>query len=248
MHLGVRLPRTSNYLCYLAVLGAGAFFSVAAVACCQQQSALAAVGTPAKDIGGSQQAPPLQQRPRYRVEPGDVLDLNFPLSPEFNQTVKVAPDGYVTLKNVGDFLASGKDLPHLTAALKIAYAPILHNPVITAELKDFQKPYFVVGGEVGHPGKFDLRENTSVTEALEIAGGLTQASKHSQVLLFRRVGDGTFVEARKLNVKKMLKSGDLAEDMYLRPGDMLFVPKNTISKIERFIPTSSLGIYSNGLP
>lgn len=39
---------------------------------------------------------------RYRIEPGDSFDVSFELSPEFNQTVSVQPDGYVTLRGVGD--------------------------------------------------------------------------------------------------------------------------------------------------
>jgi polysaccharide export outer membrane protein len=46
-------------------------------------------------------------------------------------------------------------------------------------------------------------------------------------------------------MKKMLKAGDLGEDAYLQPGDFLYVPKNTMSKIARFIPTSSMGLYAS---
>jgi len=109
-------------------------------------------------------------------------------------------------------------------------------------LKDFQKPFFIAGGEVGHPGKYDLREDTTTVAAIAIAGGFTPSSKHSQVLLFRRVSDNT-VEVKRLDLKKMLKTANLQEDLFLRPGDMLFVPKNTISKINRFIPTEALSLY-----
>ena len=46
-------------------------------------------------------------------------------------------------------------------------------------------------------------------------------------------------------MKKMLKEGNLDEDAYLQPGDFLYIPKNAMSKIARFIPTSSLGLYAN---
>jgi protein involved in polysaccharide export with SLBB domain len=48
-----------------------------------------------------------------------------------------------------------------------------------------------------------------------------------------------------LNLKKMLKQGGLQEDAHLRPGDMVFVPQNSISKIARFLPTPSLSMYFN---
>jgi polysaccharide export outer membrane protein len=181
---------------------------------------------------------------RYKINPNDTLELNFLLTPEFNQTVTVQPDGYITLRDVGDLQAAGNTLPELTESIKAAYSKILHDPVISVDPKDFAKPYFVVGGQVGKPGKFDWRGDVTLTQAIAIAGGFTDASKHSQVLLFRRVSD-EWTEARIINVKKMLNSRDLREDPELQPGDMLFVPKNALSKIKPFLPTTSAGIYAN---
>lgn len=56
------------------------------------------------------------------------------------------------------------------------------------------------------------------------------------------------VEVRKLDVKKMMKKGDLTEDAVLKPGDVIFVPQNFISKIDRFLPTSEMGVYTAGMP
>jgi protein involved in polysaccharide export with SLBB domain len=187
------------------------------------------------------------RRPRYRLAPEDVLDVNFPFSPEFNQTVTIQPDGYITLRDLGDFYAQGKTSTELAEGLREAYGKTLHDPVVTVDLKNFQRPYFIAGGEVGHPGKFDLREDTTVAQAVAIAGGFTDRSKHSQVLLFRRVSDNN-VEVKKLNLKKMLYSANLQEDVYLRPGDMLYVPTNKITKIARFLPKEALGLYFRPLP
>jgi polysaccharide export outer membrane protein len=181
---------------------------------------------------------------RYRINPSDTLDLAFTLTPEFDQTVTVEPDGYITLRGVGDLPASGKTLPELTESIKTAYAKILRDPEISVALKEFEKPSFVVGGQVGKPGKFDWRGDVTLTQAIAMAGGFTDASKHSQVLLFRRVSE-QWTEARIINVKKMLNSRDLQEDSVLRPGDMLFVPKNYLSKIKPFLPTTSAGIYAS---
>lgn len=181
---------------------------------------------------------------RYQLHSADVLSLEFPFTPEFNQTVTIQPDGYVTLRGIDNMRVQGQTLPEVTTALRTAYAKILHDPVINVELKDFEKPFFIVGGEVGHPGKFDLREDTSATEAVAIAGGLRDSAKHSEVLLFHRVPGG-WAQVKKLNMKKMLKEGNLDEDAYLQPGDFLYIPKNTMSKISKFIPTSSLGLYAN---
>jgi polysaccharide export outer membrane protein len=179
---------------------------------------------------------------RYKVRNGDSLEVQFAFSPEFNQTLWVQPDGYITLKSAGMIVAAGHTLPELTADIERAYAGILHNPVVTIDLKDFQKPYFIVAGQVGKPGKYELRSDFTVTEGVAIAGGFTEASKHSQVILFRP-GTNGMTEARLIDVKKMLKSHNLREDIDLHSGDMIFVPQNRYSKISRYLPTSNLGFY-----
>jgi polysaccharide export outer membrane protein len=130
----------------------------------------------------------------------------------------------------------------LREAVRESYAAILHDPVVTIVLKEFDKPYFIASGQVTRPGKYELRGDATVIDGVAIAGGFTDQAKHSQVVLFRRVS-GEQVETRLLDVKQMLKSRNLGEDLHLKPGDMLFVPQNTISKIRRYLPTSNLSTY-----
>jgi polysaccharide export outer membrane protein len=180
---------------------------------------------------------------RYKIAPGDSFDLNFELSPEFNQSgVAVQPDGYVTLRSVGDIKVQGQTVPELTETLRGAYSKILNAPIISVSLKDFEKPYFVADGQVGKPGKYDLRGDITLTQAIAIAGGFKDSARHSQVLLFRRVSD-EWMEAKIINVKQMEKAGNLKEDPMLHPGDMLFVPKSTMSKIDKFFPSASMGSF-----
>jgi polysaccharide biosynthesis/export protein len=188
--------------------------------------------------------PQFQQRdPRYRIAASDSFDLTFPLSPEYNQlAITVQPDGFVTLYGVGDVKVQGLTIPELTDTLRKAYGGILHDPIISIVLKDFNKPYFIADGQVGHPGKYDLRAETTLTQAIAIAGGFTDAAKHSQVVLFRRVSDA-WVSTQVFDIKKMEAKGDLREDPYMHPGDTLFVPKNRISKIAPFLPGANMGAF-----
>jgi polysaccharide export outer membrane protein len=210
-----------------------------------QQVAAAPASAIAKPDAAPAAVPGLQQRnQRYRLRKSDSFDVDFAFSSEFNQTVAVQPDGFATLKEVGSIYVEGQTVPELTQTVKDAYAKILHDPVIAITLKDFEKPYFVVGGQVGKPGKIEWRGDVTLTEAIAMAGGFTDAAKHSQVLLFRRVSD-QWTEAKIINTKKMLNSRNLQEDPVLQPGDMLFVPKNALSKIKPFLPTASAGAYYN---
>ena len=187
--------------------------------------------------------PPLQRRGgRYQVQNSDALDLQFEFTPDFNQTVTVQPDGYITLKEIGDVPVQGETVPEIKEKVQRAYAAILAKPEVTIYLRDFNKPYFLALGQVARPGKYDLRGETTVAAAVAEAGGFTGQAKHSQVLLFRRVNDN-WSSVTKIDLKHMLKSRDLAEDPELHPGDMLYVPQNIISKVKAFVPNPSMGTY-----
>jgi polysaccharide export outer membrane protein len=183
------------------------------------------------------------RRPLYRLSKSDVLDLGFTFSPEFNQTVIVQPDGYVPLRGVQQIYVEGMTVPDLGAVIREAYRGVLRDPEVSVTLKDFDRPFFIVGGEVGRPGKYELRSDTTATEAVAMAGGFSPRAKHSQVVLFRRISDEV-VESHLLNIKSMLNSRQLQEDMHLRSGDLLFVPQSLISKIRQFMPASNLSLYS----
>ena len=242
----MQIQRTNKIIALIAVLVLAWQSGVAQKSASTVASANSAAPAPAPNAkaGESGSEPGLRDRyPRYKLRPGDVFDVAFELSPEFNQTVSVQPDGYITLRGIGDVHVAEQTVPQLTATLRTAYENILHDPLISVTLKDFEKPYFIADGQVGRPGKYDLRGTTTLTEAIAMAGGFQDSAKHSQVLLFRRVDDN-WVSAKIFNLKKMEKSGNLGEDPTLHPGDMLFVPKNRFSKIKPFLPTSSMGTFA----
>jgi polysaccharide export outer membrane protein len=183
-----------------------------------------------------------ERHPLYRLTKSDTVDVNFTFSPDFNQTLTVQPDGFVALKGAGTLLAEGLTLPQAQQAIVYAYRGFLHEPEVTVTLKDFDKPYFLASGEVARPGKYELRGDLTVSEAVAIAGGFTQQAKHSQVVLFRRIS-AYVAESHVIDLKKMLDSRNLNEDLHLQPGDFIFVPQSRISKIRKYVPTSSMSWY-----
>ena len=191
---------------------------------------------------GGTGAPQFQARhPRYQIASGDGLEILFSPTAEYNQTVSVQPDGYIAMREVGDVYVLGKTIAETREAVSTAYSKILHAPQITVLLKEFEKPHFTATGQVGRPGKYELRSDTTILEALAVAGGMTEKSKDSQVLLLRRIS-ADWVQAKLLDVKAMQK-GRIVEVVHLRPGDILFVPQNRISKIKPFLPSYSIGTY-----
>jgi len=197
-------------------------------------------GMPASDAAATaphdSNTPALQSRnPRYKIQRDDILSINFPLSPEFDQPkVMVQPDGYVNLQGVGSVNILDQTLPEVVETFKKAYSGILHEPIIDVDLVDFQRPFFLVQGQVMKPGEYDLRHDTTVSEAIATAGGFAPTAK-TQVFLYHRVSKD-WVEVKKLSIKDILAGKNLNEDAELSPGDMIFVPEKFITKFRKYVP------------
>jgi polysaccharide biosynthesis/export protein len=181
------------------------------------------------------------RNPRYRINRSDVLMISFALSPELNQKVTVAPDGFITLQGAGSINILGLTAPETVEAIKQAYAKTLHDPIVDVDLLDFQKDYFVVSGQVNKPGQYDLRYDLTVAEAIALAGGFMSTAK-TRVYLYHRSSAG-WVEAKELNLNDFLHGKNVEEDVGVRPGDMIYVPEKAIARVRKYIPYS-LGMGS----
>lgn len=179
---------------------------------------------------------------RYRLQPGDVLEVQFRYSPEFNQTVTVQPDGYITLEIGGDLKVAGFTIEQTRNAILRQARTRLQDPVATIVLKEFQRPYFVVAGEVSQPGKIEMRERVTAIQAIMLAGGMKETAKSSQVVVFRQI-NSDMAEVKLLNLKSIRRTSDLENDLTLQAGDMVFVPRDKISKIERFMKLASVAAF-----
>ena len=179
---------------------------------------------------------------RYRLQPGDVLEIQYRYSPEFNQTVTVQPDGYVSLEIGGDLKVAGLTVEETRQMVLRRASARLREPVATIVLKEFQKPYFVVAGEVVQPGKIEMRERVTALQAIMLAGGMKETARSSQVVVFRKI-NSDMAEVKLLNLKSVRRTSDLENDLTLQPGDMVYVPRDKLSKIERFMRLASVAAF-----
>ncbi len=192
----------------------------------------------------------LRQRPRYTLRPGDVIELQYRYTPELNQAVTVLPDGYVNLNLIGNVKVSDLTMEQTHDLIVQKAQAHLNDPDLNLVLREFQKPYIVVAGEVSSPGKIDLRENTTALQAILLAGGFKESAHSGQVILFRKINTDT-AEVKILKLTNIHQTAQLEQDAQLEAGDMLLVPRNKIEKISRFVKVLNLGMFINplqGLP
>ena len=176
----------------------------------------------------------------YRLCASDSIAVTFGWTPEFNQTVSVQPDGYVSLQGAAPVFLEGLTTQEAVDAVRSAYSAILREPLVTITLKDFNRPFFIVNGEVKKPEKYELRGYTAATEAVAMAGGFNAYAGQTRILLFRRENDDWY-GAKTINLKQVLEGRRTEEDAEVRAGDMILVPKSFGSKVRRFSPFGKAG-------
>jgi polysaccharide export outer membrane protein len=192
---------------------------------------------------GQQPAQLMSRDQPYRLQPSDVLELEYEFTPEYNQTATVEPDGSLRLKLVGYVKVAGLSLDEATAAIKAKASVPLNNPELTLTLKEFVKPHFTVYGEVTRPGVYDIHGGVSVLQALALSGGVKDTAKQSQVVLVRKI-NAEVAEVKVIDTKLMSSAKGVREDFDIRPDDMLIVPKNRLGKLEPYIRVASMGLGS----
>ncbi len=185
-----------------------------------------------------------ERNPEYRVHASDVLEVKYRYTPEFDQTASVGPDGRVALTEAGTFVAAGLTVEQCKQRIAELSSARLVNPEVSVVLKEFDKPHVMVEGEVGTPGRVELRGDLSVLDAIAMAGGFKSTSSKSKVLLLRE-SEGEPGSTRVLNLKKVIAENKLEEAVALRPGDVIYVTQNNLSKVERLAHLGQFGaIYS----
>ena len=186
------------------------------------------------------QAPALQTRnPVYRLQPGDSVEVQYRYTPEFNAKAVIQPDGQISIPITGLVRIGGLPVEEARIAIAAKAAERLRDPEVVLLLTDFVKPAFTVAGEVGKPGRYDLRGDMTAVDAIAISGGFKDSSKHSQVLLIRRFND-EMADVRVLNLKAVMQAGGMKEDVRIQSGDLLVVPQSFVSKLERYIRWGTL--------
>ena len=200
----------------------------------------------------SAQNPPAgfaQRDPRYRLQPSDVVDVQFRYTPEFNASAIVQPDGFISIQAAGDVKVGGLTLAEARDLIAKKASVRLKDPEVSLLLKDFVKPHFVVAGEVSHPGSYELRGDVGMIQAIAMGGGFKDSAQRSQVLLVRRA-NAEYANVKVYDLRKMMTPGNVLEDITLQPNDVIVVPRNRITKVEPYLRIASLGMYglAMGIP
>jgi protein involved in polysaccharide export with SLBB domain len=196
---------------------------------------IASASTPRKDVCPPEAMLAAQEAEKgiYVIRPGDELQLDFYLNPEFNRTVAVRPDGDINLDLVGKISAAGETPEQLAEKLNQAYLRELRNPGAVVHIKNSPTWRVYVQGQVAHAGVFTLQPGETAMQAIAEAGGVTEDAGAADAVLIRRDACGN-ARGQKLDMRGA-ESGKKVDDVALMPSDIVVVPRSPIADLDLFV-------------
>lgn len=172
----------------------------------------------AKENGRGQVTTTDVQKDLYVIGPEDFLTLGVLGQNEMNQTLEVRPDGFISVRLVGDVKAAGLTTKQLVDAVTEKLKNFYNSPVVDIQvIKINSKKYYVNGG-VRRPGLYPLTAPKTVYEAIIEAGGLSDFAKKTKIYVLRGQTRYPF------NYKEVSAGKHLEQNMLLQNGDVITVP------------------------
>lgn len=161
---------------------------------------------------------------RYRLGPGDSINISVWRNPELSMAVPVRPDGHVSAPLIGDVDVGGKTPEEVAAIIRDRLAEFIQDPQVSVIVTDVASAEYLtrvrVTGAVRTPSSVPHRPGMTVMDLVLEAGGPTEFAAPSRTRLFR---SGT--DPRNIDLDAILRRGDLRTNFQLRPGDVITVPE-----------------------
>ncbi len=153
----------------------------------------------------------------YRLEPGDVLQVQVWKETDLTAETIIRPDGVMSFPLAGDVRAAGLTVEELRTALETKIRRLVPEAAVSIAVKLPQGNRVYVIGKVQKPGDFMLVRPTDVMQALALAGGATPFADVNDIKILRREGGrqvavsfhyGDVERGRYLDQNILLKGGD----------------------------------------
>ncbi len=168
----------------------------------------------------------------YIIGEGDVLHVSVWDNEKLSLSVKVRPDGKISIPALGDVEAAGWTPEKLGKKLSVDMKKLEKNPVVTVIVEEINNnKVYVFGGGV-NPGVYDLNQRTTLLQLLCRIGNAegTNATDVSVSGVFQKAD---LKSARLLRGNKIIKNdfydlfmrGDVRQDILIKPNDTVFIPE-----------------------
>ena len=159
----------------------------------------------------------------YRIGPQDLIEVQVYGLEGLKREVRVNSRGVISLPLIGTVALGGLTAQEGEELITMKYEKdYLRNPQVSLFIKEFTSQRITIEGAVNKPGVFPIKGQTSLLQALAIAGGGAAMSDMTAIMLFR-VENGT-KKTMKYDITK-IRSG-VMEDPMLMNDDLVVVNRS----------------------
>jgi polysaccharide export outer membrane protein len=160
----------------------------------------------------------------YVIGPGDILQITVWKNETLSRVTPVRPDGKISMPLLHDIQASGLTAMQLRDKISTALSEFMPNPEVTVSVSDVRSLRVSILGEVQKPGVLELRGETTILEAIAMAGGFKDFASPSKITVIRNDDNGKTKRIR-FNYNRAVSSGPSDEEnLVLKSGDVVVVP------------------------
>ena len=158
------------------------------------------------------------EREAYRIDVGDVLEINVWKEVELTRGATVRLDGMISLPLIGDIMAAGNTPMELAKILEEKIGEIIEEPTVTVILSaSNSRVYYMVGNISG--GEYALNTPINLLQAIARAGGLGEWADKDNIMIVRRSSGKD--EMIFFDYKKFVKGKDLSQNIMVHYGDTI---------------------------
>jgi len=169
---------------------------------------------------------------RYIIVPGDTLTVSYDdRTKRVGATYKVSSDGMINLPLVGAIKVAGLNRMNARQVIEDMLHEYIRHPEVGISINTAGR--YMVLGQVTSPGVYLLQPNLTIMEAILEADGYDEDNSNLKSVLVMRGGLEKPI-VQRLDLKKMIKTGDRSDNILVKPGDMIYVPRTFIANIDKF--------------
>ena len=158
----------------------------------------------------------------YVIGADDSLSIVFWRDKDMSADVTVRPDGKVSLPLLNEVQASGLTPEQLRARVIEAASQFLEDPNATVVVREIRSRKVFITGNVAKPAAYPLVGDLNVLQLIAQAGGLQEYADAKNIVVLRT--EGGKQHFFKVNFNDVIKKGNVAQNIALKPGDTVVVP------------------------
>ncbi len=171
----------------------------------------------------------------YVIEPPDQVTITVLGNSDLTRASTVRPDGIISLDLIGDVPIGGMKVSEAELFIEKKLSEYLKEVDVTVEVNTFASKNIYVMGKVGTQGPQPYTGKNNVLDALSRAGMFQIGASIQNVLIVRQ--DKVNPRVIPVNFKDLATKGIAAEDLLLKPNDIVLVTPNIFGRTEEILRT-----------